>query len=90
MSRKPMKDPLDLLDITSVLSDEEREIQSTVARFLADRVRPHIGEWFYGWSGFPGWPAVRRSAASASPSPTSAATRPACAPGPSATVATGS
>lgn len=43
---KPMKDPLALLDIASVLSQEEREIQSTVAKFLADRVRPHIGEWF--------------------------------------------
>jgi len=41
-----MKDPLDLLDIASLLSDEEREIQRTVAAFLADRVRPHIGEWF--------------------------------------------
>jgi glutaryl-CoA dehydrogenase len=43
---KPMKDPLDLFDLASVLSDEEREIQATVAKFLADRVRPHIGEWF--------------------------------------------
>ncbi|GGI93739.1 acyl-CoA dehydrogenase family protein [Streptomyces brasiliensis] len=43
---KPMKDPLDLLDLSSALSDEEREIQTTVAKFLADRVRPHIGEWF--------------------------------------------
>ncbi|MEU3216349.1 acyl-CoA dehydrogenase family protein [Streptomyces sp. NPDC006971] len=43
---KPMKDPLDLLDFSSALSEEEREIQSTVARFLADRVRPHIAEWF--------------------------------------------
>ncbi|MFD5813925.1 acyl-CoA dehydrogenase family protein [Streptomyces sp. NPDC127038] len=42
----PMKDPLDLIDFASVLTDEEREIQATVARFLADRVRPHIGEWF--------------------------------------------
>ncbi|MEV4453714.1 MULTISPECIES: acyl-CoA dehydrogenase family protein [Streptomyces] len=46
MSRKPMKDPLDLLDLSSTLTDEEREIQATVAKFLADRVRPHIGEWF--------------------------------------------
>jgi glutaryl-CoA dehydrogenase len=46
MSRTPMKDPLDLLDIAATLSDEEREIQATVARFLAERVRPHIGEWF--------------------------------------------
>ncbi|WP_225839617.1 acyl-CoA dehydrogenase family protein [Streptomyces sp. NK08204] len=43
---KPMKDPLDLIDLSSVLTDEEREIQATVAKFLADRVRPHIGEWF--------------------------------------------
>jgi glutaryl-CoA dehydrogenase len=45
-SAKPMKDPLDLLDFSSTLTDEEREIQATVAKFLADRVRPHIGEWF--------------------------------------------
>ncbi|MFE9312980.1 acyl-CoA dehydrogenase family protein [Streptomyces sp. NPDC006706] len=43
---KPMKDPLDLVDLSSVLTDEERDIQTTVAKFLADRVRPHIGEWF--------------------------------------------
>src|SRR4051794_15231027 len=43
---KPMKDPLDLIDLSSVLTDEEREIQTTVAKFLADRVRPHLGEWF--------------------------------------------
>lgn len=42
----PMKDPLDLLDFASALTDEEHEIQATVARFLADRVRPHIAEWF--------------------------------------------
>jgi glutaryl-CoA dehydrogenase len=46
MTRTPMKDPLDLLDIAAILSEEEREIQATVARFLAERVRPHIGEWF--------------------------------------------
>jgi glutaryl-CoA dehydrogenase len=42
----PMSDPLDLLDVSSLLSDEERDIQATVARFLDDRVRPHVGEWF--------------------------------------------
>ncbi|WP_431683829.1 acyl-CoA dehydrogenase family protein [Kitasatospora sp. KL5] len=41
-----MKDPLDLLDIPSLLTDEEREIQATVARFLADHVRPNLAEWF--------------------------------------------
>ncbi|MFD4855016.1 acyl-CoA dehydrogenase family protein [Streptomyces atratus] len=43
---KRLKDPLDLLDIASLLTDEEREIQATVARFLTERVRPHIGRWF--------------------------------------------
>jgi glutaryl-CoA dehydrogenase len=42
----PMKDPLDLLDISSLLTEEERDIQASVRAFLADRVRPHIGEWF--------------------------------------------
>lgn len=37
---------LDLLDIATVLTDEERAIQSTIADFAADRVRPHVAEWF--------------------------------------------
>src|SRR5918992_5502797 len=41
-----MRDPLDLLDISSLLGDEEQDIQATVRQFLADHVRPHIGEWF--------------------------------------------
>ncbi|MDX8035915.1 acyl-CoA dehydrogenase family protein [Lentzea sp. BCCO 10_0856] len=42
----PVQDPLQLLDIPSLLSDEERDIQATVAAYLADHVRPHIGSWF--------------------------------------------
>ncbi|WP_329789822.1 acyl-CoA dehydrogenase family protein [Lentzea sp. DG1S-22] len=41
-----MQDPLELLDIPSLLSDEERDIQATVAAFLSDHVRPHIASWF--------------------------------------------
>ncbi|HEX7303870.1 acyl-CoA dehydrogenase family protein [Lentzea sp.] len=41
-----MQDPLQLLDIPSSLSDEDRDIQATVAAFLADHVRPHIASWF--------------------------------------------
>ncbi len=41
-----MQDPLQLLDIPSLLSDEERDIQATVAAYLSDHVRPHIGTWF--------------------------------------------
>ncbi|MGW6934070.1 acyl-CoA dehydrogenase family protein [Lentzea sp. NPDC054927] len=42
----PVQDPLQLLDIPSLLSDEERDIQATVAAYLSDHVRPHIGSWF--------------------------------------------
>lgn len=45
MSR-PMADPLDLIDLSSSLSDTERDIRSAVAELLADRARPHVGEWF--------------------------------------------
>ncbi|TWP43491.1 acyl-CoA dehydrogenase [Lentzea tibetensis] len=43
-----MQDPLQLLDIPSLLGDEDRDIQSTVAQYLTDHVRPHVGEWFEG------------------------------------------
>jgi glutaryl-CoA dehydrogenase len=42
----PMQDPLDLLDIPAILTEEERDIQHTVARFLAERARPHLADWF--------------------------------------------
>jgi glutaryl-CoA dehydrogenase len=41
-----LTDPLDLLDIDSLLSDEERQIRETVARFVSDHVRPHVADWF--------------------------------------------
>ncbi|MEU4688159.1 acyl-CoA dehydrogenase family protein [Actinoplanes sp. NPDC023714] len=41
-----MTDQLDLLDVAGLLSEEERHIQETVARFVADHVRPHIADWF--------------------------------------------
>jgi glutaryl-CoA dehydrogenase len=42
----PLRDPLELLDISSLLGDEEHDMQVTVRDFLADRVRPHLGRWF--------------------------------------------
>jgi glutaryl-CoA dehydrogenase len=39
-------DPIELLAGPGLLSDEEREIQLTVRRFVADRIRPGIGKWF--------------------------------------------
>ena len=41
-----MQDPLQLLDIQSLLSDEDRDIQATVAQYLTDNVRPHVPDWF--------------------------------------------
>ncbi|GAA2856786.1 putative acyl-CoA dehydrogenase [Actinoplanes cyaneus] len=41
-----LTDPLELLDVAGLLSDEERQIQETVRRFVADRVRPYVAEWF--------------------------------------------
>ena len=38
--------PYDLYDIRSLLSDEERAVQDTVARFTDERVLPIIGDAF--------------------------------------------
>jgi glutaryl-CoA dehydrogenase len=38
--------PLDFLDVGSLLNDEERAIRATVARFVGDRVMPGIEGWF--------------------------------------------
>jgi glutaryl-CoA dehydrogenase len=38
--------PHDYLDVDALLDDEERLIRDTVRRFVADRVLPHVGEWF--------------------------------------------
>jgi glutaryl-CoA dehydrogenase len=38
--------PLALLDVDFLLSAEEREIRATVARFVDERVRPYVGEWY--------------------------------------------
>ncbi|HWG25629.1 acyl-CoA dehydrogenase family protein [Actinospica sp.] len=46
MTPAPLSDPFDLLDISSQVGDEERDIQATVRAFLAERVRPHIADWF--------------------------------------------
>ena len=38
--------PYDLLDVRSLLTEEERAVQDTVARFTDERVRPIIGDAF--------------------------------------------
>jgi glutaryl-CoA dehydrogenase len=38
--------PLDLLDLDSLLTDEERGVRDVVRRIVDERVRPHIAGWF--------------------------------------------
>ncbi|MBO4205085.1 acyl-CoA dehydrogenase family protein [Micromonospora echinofusca] len=38
--------PLELLDLDSSLTDEEREIRAVVRRLIDDRVRPHVAGWY--------------------------------------------
>ncbi|QBJ96865.1 acyl-CoA dehydrogenase [Rhodococcus sp. ABRD24] len=38
--------PLDLFGIDALLGDEERDIQATVRRFVDERLRPQLPEWF--------------------------------------------
>jgi glutaryl-CoA dehydrogenase len=38
--------PLDLLDVDTLLSDEERDIREVVRRVADDRVRPHVADWY--------------------------------------------
>ena len=42
----PALNPTDLYDVRSLLSDEERMVQDTVARFTDERVLPIIGDCF--------------------------------------------
>ena len=35
-----------LFELDSLLSDEEIEIRSTVRKFVTERIRPHVPEWF--------------------------------------------
>jgi glutaryl-CoA dehydrogenase len=45
-SAPPAIRPADFLGLDALLDDEERLIRDTVRAFVADRVVPHVGEWF--------------------------------------------
>ena len=45
-AKKTQLDPLDFLALDALLSDEERAIRDTVRRFVAEQVKPYVGEWF--------------------------------------------
>ncbi|GAB2737889.1 acyl-CoA dehydrogenase family protein [Kitasatospora kifunensis] len=45
-ARPGAADPIDLLAVGELLTDEERLIRDTVRRFTDDRIRPHIADWF--------------------------------------------
>lgn len=38
--------PFELYDIDSLLQEEERAIRDTVARYVDDRIRPEVADWF--------------------------------------------
>ncbi len=38
--------PLDLLAVDHLLRDDERDMQATVRRFVAERIRPYVGDWY--------------------------------------------
>lgn len=42
----PQPDPIDFLDLRSQLDDEERMIQDTVRKFVADNILPFVADWF--------------------------------------------
>ena len=46
MAPAPLSSVADLVDVDSLLSDEERLIQRTVRQFVTDNVRPNIATWF--------------------------------------------
>jgi glutaryl-CoA dehydrogenase len=41
-----MTTPLDLLDLDSLLDDEERQVRAVVRRLVDERVRPHVADWY--------------------------------------------
>jgi glutaryl-CoA dehydrogenase len=45
-SRPGAPDPLDLLAVGELLTEEERLVQQTVRRFTDDLIRPNLAEWF--------------------------------------------
>ena len=40
------RSPLGLLDTDSLIDEEDRAVQQTVRRFVDERVRPDIAEWY--------------------------------------------
>ena len=44
-STKPI-DPLDYLEIDTLLSDEERLIRDTVRSWVGEHILPNVAEWF--------------------------------------------
>jgi glutaryl-CoA dehydrogenase len=41
-----VNDPLDILDIDALLTDEERDVRDLVRRVADERVRPHVAGWY--------------------------------------------
>ena len=39
-------DPIDLIDIDALLSEEERQIRDLARQWVADRILPEVGDWY--------------------------------------------
>ncbi|MFF2518563.1 acyl-CoA dehydrogenase family protein [Streptomyces sp. NPDC058086] len=42
----PLLDPADPLGLEPLLGDDERDVRDTVRQYCADRIEPHIADWF--------------------------------------------
>src|SRR3954452_16575757 len=45
MPKRPT-DPLDLVDVDSLLTDEEKAVRAATRQVCADVVDPHVGQWY--------------------------------------------
>ncbi|HEY6486544.1 MAG TPA: acyl-CoA dehydrogenase family protein [Candidatus Cybelea sp.] len=43
-----MPDPVDFIDVSGLLSDEERLVRDTVRAYVRERITPAVAEWFEG------------------------------------------
>ncbi|HEY2555455.1 MAG TPA: acyl-CoA dehydrogenase family protein, partial [Candidatus Cybelea sp.] len=41
-----MPDPVDFIDVSGLLSDEERLVRDTVRGYVRERITPAVAEWF--------------------------------------------
>lgn len=43
---RPVQDPLELLGVDALLGPDELAVRDTVRRYVDDKIRPHVADWF--------------------------------------------